>query len=314
MTDQRGLPFAEPRAYGTGPGPPALTVLSYGAGQDSTALLYLAAFDATFRRRYLPGRFLVLFADTGDEHDHTYVYLNDHIKPFCATHGIEFWHLTPDLGFHSPAWQSLRHFYRTHHAIGSKAYPKTCSDQLKIKPIERALEAWLGRTYGVPVGRKQGYYAFAQQHGPIAMLVGIAQGEERRCADPATLPVWKRRTLRLVYPLLDLGWDRAWCQVYIRAVGQPVPYPSNCRLCPFLTERELLWLKRRHPEDLADWIALERTKLDAHRHLGDKNYGVFGQKPLPMVLLEAERTHGHLSDADLDTIKFSHGHQVATRY
>lgn len=82
MTDQLGLPFAVSAVNGTGPNPPRLTVLSYGAGRDSTALLSLYVFDPAFRARYAPSRFLLIFSDTSDEHVHTYAYLNDHVKPF----------------------------------------------------------------------------------------------------------------------------------------------------------------------------------------------------------------------------------------
>jgi hypothetical protein len=51
-------------------------VLSYGCGQDSTALLLRFIFDATFRKEHSCNRVLVLMSDTGNEHDHTYHYLN----------------------------------------------------------------------------------------------------------------------------------------------------------------------------------------------------------------------------------------------
>ena len=46
-----------------------LTVLSYGAGQESTWLLYKTILDKDFRRRFAPGRFVVIGSDTGDKHD-----------------------------------------------------------------------------------------------------------------------------------------------------------------------------------------------------------------------------------------------------
>ena len=133
-----------------------LTVLSYGSGQDSTAMLYMYAYDKAFRDRYAPGEFLVIHSDTGDEHPATYEH-TEYIKWFCFMNGIEFVHLTPNMGFHSPSWPSLRSFYYRTSTVGSKAFRKTCTDQLKIGPIYRFLEKWIGEHYGTTVSRKKGY-------------------------------------------------------------------------------------------------------------------------------------------------------------
>ena len=139
---------------------PKLTVLSFGAGQDSSALLEMYLDDKVFRDRYAPNDFLVLMSDTGDEFDATYKHVRS-VQTRCAEAGVEFVFLTSDMGYHSPNWKSLRHFYRTHDAIGSKAYPKTCTDQLKLQPIYRFLEHWVSKRYGVSHGRKRGLREFA---------------------------------------------------------------------------------------------------------------------------------------------------------
>lgn len=87
-----------------------LTVLSFGGGQDSTALAYKLVYDADFRAKYAPGRILVIMSDTNDEHKETLANVAT-MKTFFAANRIEFVHLTNDMGFHSPAWQGLREFY-----------------------------------------------------------------------------------------------------------------------------------------------------------------------------------------------------------
>jgi 3'-phosphoadenosine 5'-phosphosulfate sulfotransferase (PAPS reductase)/FAD synthetase len=83
---------------------PELTVLSYGGGQDSTALLYLYAFNHPgFRPRYAPKRFLVLMADTGDEHPETYAHV-EHTAAFCRERGVEFHHIALGMGYHPRLW------------------------------------------------------------------------------------------------------------------------------------------------------------------------------------------------------------------
>ncbi len=105
-----------------------------GAGQDSTALLYKYINDPAFKEKYAPNDFLVVMSDTGDEFDETYAHVK-YLKQKCAEHDIEFTFITRDMGYHTGDWQSLQHFYKAKSAIGSKAYPKICSQRLKIDPI-----------------------------------------------------------------------------------------------------------------------------------------------------------------------------------
>ena len=63
-----------------------LTVLSFGAGQDSTAILYKYIYDADFRVKYAPEDFLVIMSDTGDEHASTYKHVKE-IRELCKEHG-----------------------------------------------------------------------------------------------------------------------------------------------------------------------------------------------------------------------------------
>lgn len=277
-------------------------------------MLYLYAYDPAFRAKYAPKKFLVVSADTGDEHPESDDYC-DYVTEFCREQGIPFVHITPDLGFHSESWQSLRGFYNLKHTVGSKAFPKTCTDRLKIQVIYKYLEHWIGQNYGVPVGQKHGFYRFMAKHGRVRVMVGIAKGEEKRVADPAKDPQrWKRDCIETVYPLIDLGLDRAGCQQYIRSTGHPVPWPSNCILCPFMSEVELVWLYRFRRADFDDWVRIERNKLIKNEHMGDRNLGVWGKKLLPEVLEGAIAKFGHMTDEELQEYKFSHGHCVASKY
>jgi 3'-phosphoadenosine 5'-phosphosulfate sulfotransferase (PAPS reductase)/FAD synthetase len=306
------------------PGPlrsPALVVLSLGGGQDSTAILYKIAYDPAFRAKYAPTRLLVIMAETGDEHRETVEHIV-YLKTFCRQRNIEFVHLTPDMGFHGPTWQSLIQQYRLNSTCGSKIYPKVCTDRLKVKPIYSYIESYVEKTYGplFTAGRKAGLVKFASVHGKIQVLIGIAKGEEKRIAkqddeDIDTGAVWMRKAVHRVYPLIDLGWDRKSCQDYILSVGETVPVPSNCRRCPFLDMKELLLLYRTDRPAYDEWVELEANKLAKYVHLGSNNAGVWGKnKTLPMVLEEAQRLFGHLSTEELAYWRFSHGHLVCSKY
>lgn len=127
-----------------------------------------------------------------------------------------------------------------------------------------------------------------------------------------------RRTIEYRYPLIEDGWDRARCQRYILSTGHDLPIPSLCRRCPFKRYSDLALMEREDPEGLAEWISLERAKLDSSaRKFPDlppeKNFGVFGAKNLEQALKEAREQYGHLSYEELHELRMA-GHNVRSCY
>jgi hypothetical protein len=315
---------------------PQLTVLSFGAGQDSTCLLYKFALDKEFRERWIKGRLIVIMSDTGNEHPHTYNHIN-FIETFCAINDIPFYFITPDLGYHPNTWQSLQGQFTKNHSIMSIAFPKACTDNLKIKPLYSFLDHYIAKEYfgysdtKVPKGKKY-LKAFATLYGKINVILGIAHGEEKRIANVVSsysengqmlifekekednLPKWMKISINRLYPLVEEKMDRLACQKYIRSVGLPLPYPSNCIMCPYLSKIEILWLYRTLPQEFEKWVNHENRKLEKNISLGKKNLGVKGEKMLVVYLKEAIEEFGHLSIAELNKYKMSHGHCVMSSY
>lgn len=89
--------------------------------------------------------------------------------------------------------------------------------------------------------------------------------------------------------------------------------PSNCMFCHYASPAELLRLWRLHPERYAEWEAAEARKLAQPRNQHGPNMAVFGKVTLPERLAQAQVSHGHLSDAELDELRFSRGHHVRSR-
>lgn len=249
-----------------------LTVLSMGLGQDSHTILFKIVHDPEFRRRYVPGgRLLVLFADTGNEHDLTYKYRDEVTIPFCKKHGIEFISITNDMGYHARTWQSLTGQWENGTpTIGSLAYNKfkTCTHKLKLEPQWRYVERYISENYdNIPFnGCKKGYTHFAKYYGKIRWLIGIARGEEKRLSDPTKEDkVWKRQSIVVEYPLIDVAMNRTDCQNYIKELGYPIPMPSNCMYCQYgCNDMEILWMYHAYPDNFHEWAAYEQAKLDAH--------------------------------------------------
>jgi len=292
-----------------------LSVLSFGGGQDSTAILYKLMYDKQFRSKYAPNDIVVVMANTLNEHDATYEHIEE-VRPLCEKFNIPFFLL--DMEYTPKSWSDgLIEFYEAGNRVGSKVFPKTCTDNLKIKPIYSWLEEYIYIMYDMEkFGRKSAFYEFASKYGKIDVMVGIAKGEEKRAGTNEDAPhKWMRENINKVYPLLDLGMDRQACQDYIKSVGHKVPPPSNCILCPFMSEQELLHLYRYNREWFDKWVELEANKIKANSHLEpDRNMGVWGIRLLPEMIKVAQKKYGHMTKEELDDYKMSHGHCVMSKY
>lgn len=285
-------------------------------------MLLAFLYGDAFRETWAPGRFVSCFSDTGDENQETYRHL-EMLKDLCDARGEELHVLEAGDQYHSEAWPDLTSQYRRNDTVGSKAFRKSCSSALKITPYYRWLEDFLAREYGTRHGKKSGLYEYPRLTGEkIRVIIGIAAGEEKRVAADKAVPPWMTHNIERQYPLIDLGWDRKACQEYIRSLGYTPPPPSMCKRCPYSQRTDILLMSRKDPEAFAEWVELERNKLDAHARKypdrpQEKNHGVFGAgTTLPSVLEEAEREHGHLSLEELEELEEIRmaGHQVASTY
>lgn len=286
-----------------------ITVLSFGGGQDSTALLLMAIYDEAFRHMYVDHcHFVVVFSDTGNEHPHTYKHI-ERMKDLCVRHAIEFVHLTPRCGFHTQGWQSLVGWMeRTGNIIMMNQ--ASCTSNLKIRPIYKWLDEWIGKRFGIPYGHKKAIKAYARKQR-INVLVGIAKGEERRMRTHEQLVKANGKwfeNINVTYPLIHWGMDRSGCQERIANYDVDVPYPSNCMMCPYQSKQELLWLHRNHPGTLNKWMELERQKFQKFKGSA-KNYGPFlnKYKSISHMLAQALKEFGHWSDDQLNQYKMNHG-------
>ena len=298
-----------------------LTVLSHGAGQDSAALMAMWRHYPEYREYYIQGDFLVICSYTGNEHPETYTYVQD-VKADAFRDNVEFVHIAPDMGYHGVGWTSLDEQMDRNETVFSKAFPKSCTDNLKLKPIYRYLTDHISRTYGPFENLEKKYrtkaplVAFAKKYGKIRMILGIAAGEEKRVTKAVNRPKWQELAVEHIYPLLDMGMDRAACQRYLRAVNETVPWPSCCLKCPWMNLQELLWLAQEFPEVYKDWCRQEAAKMAKNKKKGvAKNVGVWGNtKTLPEMLVIAKQKYPDMTAEEIRNYRFSHGHCNASAY
>jgi len=312
-----------------------LTVLSFGAGQDSTDILYRIMLYQEFREKYVKGHFIVVESDPGNEHKHTYEHVN-YIKALCHQYGIEFYFLT-NGEYHPATWQTLEGQFIKNDSIMSLMGPRSCTDNLKIKPIYNFIDHYIAKKYYgynsviQPKG-KNFIKKFAKDHSRIRMIIGIAAGEEQRIKKATKkelkanqtdafkkhknpVPLWFRLAVEKIYPLVLEGIARWNVHDHIlNHTNFKLPFPSNCKFCPYLSKIEILWLFRFHPADWYDWVRYEANKIAKWSHRVGKNLGVKGEKLLPEILQEAIAEFGHMTDEELIEYKMSHGHCVMSKY
>jgi hypothetical protein len=299
----------------------ALTVLSFGGGQDSTWILYKLALDPEFRALHAPGRLLVVGSDTGDEHPETIEHI-EFVRDFCKVHDIEFYWLTSDMGFHSDSWATLMTQYYKNSTVGSVMFSRTCTDNLKIQPMYRFLGHWL-REQGYAPGSKNAaepFRAFAMKHGRVRMTLGFTFDEGKRVdktlkrAASAENPAYRRDCIEFSFPLVGAGMDRAAVQVDIKAMNLPLPPPSNCLRCHFRSDLDLIWLHRRHPEKFIEWEEREDAKLTRFAYKGEKNLGVYGKIRLRAKLEAAIAANPNITMEQLEENRMTHGHCISNSF
>lgn len=319
-----------------------LTILSFGGGQDGTYMLYKLIRDPQYREIYFPGRLIVAMCDTGSEHKFTYEHVI-FIKQLCLDYNIEFYFITSDQGYHPNTWHSLESQMQKNSSIMSMMFPRSCTDNLKIKPFYNYLNVWIARNiYGqsksqVPSStrNKKWIYKYHADYGKINVVIGIAAGEEKRITKSKNEKLktqlnffekpkkskndggkWMQICINKSYPMVHEGIDRQRAQDYILATPWPLPYPSNCIICPFLSKQEILWLYRFEPDVFERWVVYEYNKTLRHPppKPGKANLGVKGEKMLREILAEAIAEFGHWTDEQLTDYKMSHGHCVKSKY
>lgn len=96
---------------------------------------------------------------------------------------------------------------------------RKCTNEFKIKPIEKAIRG--------DIGLKKYQNGTARS---VGLMLGISTDEAQRMRDNRT------KLFKNLYPLIELGWDRAQCREYcIEKLGYE-PLKSRCFMCPYISD------------------------------------------------------------------------------
>lgn len=273
------------------------TILSYGLGVDSTAILLRWLHEPSSRDFELKN-LVVITAMTGHEFEETGALVTKHILPKLARMGVRFVQLARGGLLQADGVTVL----------GDSRHPTTLSlggDYTLLLELEQ------GRT--VPQyasGRRrcsQKYKGWVidtwlerelKDTTSFAHAMGYATGEEKRADKDSRFATERRRPF---YPLLEWGWDRQACLDYIEQVTEVKGWPKSCCFfCPFSGGRDA------HIERLAkrEKLAMEALILEYMSLAFNPRQQLFATgKSLEQTLVDAG--HHHLiesRDKQLDTL------------
>jgi 3'-phosphoadenosine 5'-phosphosulfate sulfotransferase (PAPS reductase)/FAD synthetase len=226
----------------------SLSVISYGGGVQSTAMIILATQGQIDAKT-------ALFANVGDDSEHpaTLRYVREVMTPWAAERGVEVIELRRAIrsrGETTLLTELLRPESRSIpipvRMSNGRPGTRNCTANFKLKVLGRWLKA-----HG------------AGPDTPATVHVGISWDEIERVGNRQ---VTGYDTVH--YPLIDRRWTRERCKAEIKDAGLPVPPKSSCWFCPFHRPSQWQELRRTDADLFAQAVRLERTLNDRRTMLG----------------------------------------------
>jgi hypothetical protein len=115
---------------------------------------------------------------------------------------------------------------------------RQCTRQYKVQPLQR--------------------YLYDKYDGRVGLMLGISVDEYHRMRDSSAARI------EHVYPLVDRRLTRWQCRDIIERAGLAVPWKSSCWFCPYRSVRSQWALVQRYP-DLAGMASLLEDRINAER-------------------------------------------------
>jgi hypothetical protein len=276
-TDDRMQETPDRRSLSFGPAPcsaAALTVLSLGAGVQSSTLALMAA-----KGQIQPMPALAIFADTQAEPADVYAYLAtlEKLLPFpvvrvtqgsLETETLRTWRKKDG---HTTVKSSLPTWVFANGE--SKPLMRKCTLDFKVRPIMRHLRQ-------------------IRQGRPVEQWIGISLDEAHRMKD-AQKPWLINR-----WPLIEARMNRHDCLRWLDANGYPPPPRSACAFCPYHSNAEWRRLRDSQPEAWQHAIDFEKRMHQAHQHHQTAKHVPYLHRscvPLEQVDLSTEEDRGQAS-------------------
>ena len=258
----------------------ALTVISLGAGVQSTTMALMAAegeFD------FMPDA--AIFADTQSEPAAVYRHLkwlmSPGILPF-PVHIVTAGSLRDEITGKRPdgrrSWGRPPMFVvRDDGEAGM--LNRQCTRRYKIDPIRKKMRHLCGLK---PHQRVKGIIA--------EQLIGISMDEIFRMKP--SRDSWIRNR----WPLIEKRMDRRQCLKWLSHHSYPIPTKSACTFCPFRDDAGWRELRDKHPTDWLDAVEVDRAiRIGMPGVDKSKAYVHRSLNPLDQVDLRTDEECGQLN-------------------
>jgi hypothetical protein len=252
-----------------------LTILSLGAGVQSTTLLLMAIHGD------LPKPDCAVFADTQWEPKAVYEHLGK-LAPLALNAGIVI---------HSVTKGNIRAMYLdeskrsasiplyTKDANGKQGMiRRQCSKEYKIEMIEKFIrQSLLGLKPRQRIAKGT----------TVEMWIGISTDEAGRMKDNRNAWITNR------WPLIELGISRRDCVKWLVSHGYPEPPKSACIGCPYTDNRRWREMKDHRPEEWQD--AVDFDKSIRQKRIKSDGFLHRSLVPLDEVDLSTEEERGQVN-------------------
>lgn len=183
---------------------------------------------------------------------------------------------------HEERWDAIPFHVATEDGGGMLG--RSCTRKYKLYAIRAEIKRILGYETSQAVKKTE---------RPVICQIGISLDEVHRAKD-SDVP-W----ITNEFPLLDLGWTRNACLIWLQENGYPDPPKSACYFCPFRSNASWLNLKEKSPEDFERACKLdEQLREEPLRGVKGVPYVHFSRKPLREVNLNRHRPQGQTTLAD----------------
>ena len=257
-----------------------LTVISLGAGVQSTTMALMAAHG-----KITPMPDYAIFADTQWEpkavYDHLAWLRSPNVLPF-PVHVVSAGNIRDDIlarrkttsgRFATVPWFTIN-------SDNTKGMGRRqCTNEYKLTPLAREMRRLLGAEPRQRMAR-----------GSVEVWIGISTDEAGRMK-PARQQWIKNR-----WPLIDAEMNRNDCLRWLERNGYPAPPKSSCVGCPFHSDHMWREIKNNSPDEWADAVIVDAAiRQGESRGIRGVEYMHRSCVPLDQVDLSTAEDRGQLN-------------------
>lgn len=278
-----------------------LLFFNLGLGQESTATAILHVCGELPAPYYeIPReRVFSVFSDTGAGLKPTYQWKRQCFEPWLLQHGFRLHTLHPGGVYHQcdpspsyPAGRVMHNIVYEHRKDKLPSFPTRssarCTTNAKGRPLGKFRSGQSLLLDGID-NRQRAAQVVRGIGEPNIVAIGYSAGEvERAQSSDAnhTAKHWKP-----VYPLIEMGLNRAACRKVIERAGLPVPMKSGCIMCPWAPTWHFYWLREKYPTDFRRAQAMENAAVAQKLARGERPCFIKDDMPLNDAVEAWHRKH-----------------------